>query len=533
MDSMFPGPNNQNDDVFSDALPHCPFYHCSGTVDNSPESSASASILCDPDPPSPSPATTIRRRSARRQSPVRETTKTGSDGNWTTVRGTNLRSNRNLGTPKENENFTEKCDSNQEKLRPSPSPRVATEEGNEESTLTTAENDYGATDSADSTVELGNATSNLLDYVTGLVIRAIVLQINIFVVLIKCPMWFALHAFMFSVDPFGTIRKGKGFVMEILGRVWCGVCGCIGDSSQGWFKDHKSFWNVAFRCGWGFLWSIYVCCILVALLVSSLVVSGFVVKSLVEKPFQMRQVLNFDYTKQSPVAFVPLMSCAGVGAGQVSGNGIAVREWTGRRVIPAKQKVQLSVSLDVPESEYNTNLGIFQIRFNPENDDIRVDLLSADGKTIWSSSQPCMLKFVSDPIRLIMTFLKVVPLVTGYISETQTLNVKMRGFVEGDVPTSCLKITLEHRAEYPPGAGIPQIYDSSVIIESELPLFKRIIWHWKMSIFVWITMMAFIMELLFVLACCLPIIIPRTRQRSGSARVTGTQNNLQAPSSGD
>lgn len=155
--------------------------------------------------------------------------------------------------------------------------------------------------------------------------------------------------------------------------------------------------------------------------------------------------------------------------------------------------------------------------------------MSSDGKTIWSSNQPCMLKFTSEPIRLITTFLKIVPLVTGYISETQTLNVKMRGFVEGDVPTSCLKVTLEQRAEYSPGAGIPQMYyDSSVVIESELPLFKRIIWHWKICIFAWITMMAFMMELLFVLVCYLPIIIPRTTQRSGSARGTGTQNNLQA-----
>jgi len=132
-----------------------------------------------------------------------------------------------------------------------------------------------------------------------------------------------------------------------------------------------------------------------------------------------------------------------------------------------------------------------------------------------------MLKFISEPIRLMMTFLKIVPLVTGFVSETQTLNVNLRGFVEGNVPTSCLKVTLEHRAEYPPGAGIPQIYDSSVIIESELPLIKRILWRWKLGIFLWIAMMAFMMELLFVLVCCLPIIIPRTRQGSDSARVTG------------
>lgn len=186
-------------------------------------------------------------------------------------------------------------------------------------------------------------------------------QINVFFVLVKCPMWFMVHAFMFFMDPFGAIRKGKGLLVDILGRVLCGVCGCIGSSAQGWLKEHKSLWNVAFRCGWGLLWSVYVCCILFALLVSSLVVSGFLVKSLVEKPFQMSQGFNFDYTKQSPVALVPLMSCDNVGGGLDSEKNVAVGKWMGRRVIPANQKVQVTVSLVLPESEYNTNLGIFQV----------------------------------------------------------------------------------------------------------------------------------------------------------------------------
>ncbi|QCD84513.1 seipin-2-like [Vigna unguiculata] len=512
MDSSFQGPNHQNDDVFLDALPHCPFNHCPATADTSPESSAEASILSDLNPPSPTPATTVRRRPTRRHSPARESKKNGSDDSSPTVPGASLWSDRNLETPKENEDSPEKCDSNQKKLRSSPSPSVASEEGNEESTLTSAENDDRATDSADSAVEIGNSPINLLDYVTGLVIRAIVFQINAFFVLVKCPVWLTVHAFMFFIDPFGAIRMGKGLLVDILGRVLCGVCGCIGSSAQGWLKEHKSLWNVAFRCGWGLLWSVYVCCILCALLVCSLVVSGILVKSLVEKPFQMSQGFNFDYTKQSPFALVPVMSCDNVGMGHDSGTNVAVGKRMGRRVIPANQKVEVTVSLVVPESEYNTNLGIFQIK---------VDFLSFDGKTIWTANQPCMLKFISEPIRLMMTFLKIVPLVTGFVSETQTLNVNLRGFVEGNVPTSCLKVTLEHRAEYPPGAGIPQIYDSSVIIESELPLIKRILWRWKLGIFLWIAMMAFMMELLFVLVCCLPIIIPRTRQGSDSARVTG------------
>ncbi|KAF7840365.1 seipin-2 [Senna tora] len=194
----------------------------------------------------------------------------------------------------------------------------------------------------------------------------------------------------------------------------------------------------------------------------------------------------------------------------------------GERIVPARHKVQVTVSLLVPESEYNRNLGIFQVR---------VDFLSTNGKTIARFSQPYMLRFRSEPIRLALTFLKLAPVITGYISETQTLNVKMRGFIEKEnVPTSCLRVTLEQRAEYRSGAGIPEVYDAYLVLESELPFLKRIIWQWKMSIFVWITMVAFIFEVIFVLLCCRPIILPRIRRRGASVNSATTQNNLQAPS---
>ncbi|CAL5214232.1 unnamed protein product [Lathyrus oleraceus] len=506
---------SQYDDVFFDAFHQCPFNHCSGTTHhNMPESSPSSLGQCDPDPPSSPSSTKLRRRLIPRRSLDKESPDTVSCANSNNSATTK---SQNPAVLKEGENFYEEG-----KFHLSPSPSGVIEEDIvEESTLTTAIHDESVGDSADSMGEVNDLSSNLLDYATGLVIRVIMFQIRVFVMLIKSPVSFMFHTWMFCVDPFGTMRKGKVFYLWVLGRVWSSVCEFIGPSVLRWFNEKKLFWNVAFRCGWGFLWSIYVSCILFALLVSSLVFSGFLVKGLVEKPFQMKQVLNFDYTKQSPVAFVPIISCSGVGGEHSSDeNDIAVDRWVNKRVIPSKQNVQLTVSLLVPESGYNTKLGVFQIR---------VDFLSSNGKIITSSRQPCMLRFRSEPIRLVTTFLKIVPLLTGYISETQTLDAKMNDLVEGDIPTSCLKVTLEQRAEYLPGAGIPQIYDSSIFVESKFPLIKRVLWYWKICFFIWIAMMVFVMELLFVLVCCWPMIIPRTRKRSGSARRTSSQNNLQAP----
>lgn len=147
---------------------------------------------------------------------------------------------------------------------------------------------------------------------------------------------------------------------------------------------------------------------------------------------------------------------------------------------------------------------------------VRVDFLSVDGQTIGSIRRPCMLRFRSEPIRLVQTFFKVVPLVTGYVSEIQTLSLKLKGFVEKEIPTACLKIMIEQRAEFRPGAGIPELYDASLSLVSDLPIFEKVIWKWRKTLFIWISMSMFITELLFALVCCRPLIIPRTRRRDPS-----------------
>lgn len=126
------------------------------------------------------------------------------------------------------------------------------------------------------------------------------------------------------------------------------------------------------------------------------------------------------------------------------------------------------------------------------------------------------MQFRSQPIRLLLTFLKIVPLLTGFYSEAQTLNINIRGLTEGDIPTACLRVIIEQRAEFRAGAGVPEVYAASINLESELPLLNRILWYWKKTIFIWLSMTVFTMELLFALLCCKPLIIPRARLRNGS-----------------
>ncbi|KAJ0046150.1 hypothetical protein Pint_04817 [Pistacia integerrima] len=225
--------------------------------------------------------------------------------------------------------------------------------------------------------------------------------------------------------------------------------------------------------------------------INGFIFGGILMRFLVEKPFQATEILNFDYTKSSPVAFVPIISYPGIDNPSsliVNDNVKAAKDASGP-AIPYCHKLQLTVSLTVPESEYNRKLGVFQVR---------VEFLSANGKVTASSSNPCMLQFRSQPIHFVQTILKSAPLIAGFQSESQILNIKMNEFREGIEPTARLKVILEQRAEYKSGAGIPEIYAASLAVESRLPQLKRIICYWRRTIFVWASFMMFLAELVIV-----------------------------------
>ncbi|XP_074267751.1 seipin-2-like [Silene latifolia] len=348
--------------------------------------------------------------------------------------------------------------------------------------------------------EIDDGQFRLLGFITELLIKSIGFQFNLLIILLRFPFSALYYGLMIYMNPFYVIGLGRSYLIKRL----IGLC----------FKDHKSWINIGFQIGWGLLWCCYVCSVLVSMLVLAFVVGGLMMRLyVVEEPFQLKQPLNFDYTKSKPQALVSITSCRsdeyGEKVNEVSVGG------SGRVILP-NHKLQATVTLVVPESDYNRNLGIFQVR---------VDFLSENGKSLASISHPCMLGFRSEPLRLFLTFFKIIPLVAGYVSETQTLTLKFRGYTESLVPTGCLKVAIEQRAEFGTGGGIPEVYDAFIHVESELGFLKRILWSWRKTIFVWLSMMLFVLELLFTVLCCTPLILPRARRRtSGNA----TQNDSPA-----
>lgn len=210
--------------------------------------------------------------------------------------------------------------------------------------------------------------SNILVFLADLVIKAIAFQGNLLISFINLTMKFFLFpirtvysTYTLVMDPFRVVRCGKQFLLQKTCRLFSYVFGNAASFVSEWFKEHKSVWRFGLKCGWGFLWSVYVAVVLVGLLVLAFITGGVLVSYSVEEPIKMVESLNFDYTEKSPVAFVPIIGCQGVN-GQIDFRGeVDVGKVDGVHVIPPKHKLQATVKLTLPESDYNRNLGVFQV----------------------------------------------------------------------------------------------------------------------------------------------------------------------------
>lgn len=358
-----PSRTDQDDDedvivvLFFDAADEFPFYDCSDSFSDESEPSMSSS---DPEPSpesSSSKANLRRRRPASRRVSDKESNGTSFDSSTISELGAFVDGKLNFGAKRYELYPNSKQNGEESEL----TQRVASDHEDEEHSTVTTVNEVPGRDSIDSASELDDSSFSLLVFVAGLVIKAIGFQINLFITFVTFPIWGFYNLFMFVTDPFRTIRRLREYFIGKVVRFIELVCGLISPLVHDWFKDHKAFLKVALRYGWGLLWAFYVCFVLCSLLALSLVISGFLMSYLVDEPIQMKEVLNFDFAKLRPVAYVPIISCADAGCGIDCEDRMEAQKLMGFRVIPSSHKLQVTVSLTVPESEYNRNLGIFQV----------------------------------------------------------------------------------------------------------------------------------------------------------------------------
>ncbi|KAL3624825.1 hypothetical protein CASFOL_031493 [Castilleja foliolosa] len=496
------------DEEFHDALDDFPFHDCIGTFPEPIEPNGVVSISSENPNSSPIdkdiPQPDIRRRRSHLHHKSSAVDPSVNPENYLRERKSKLALKIKDGSNefvKHPVPLEIKCSSEY----PETDSNVENDEKSEEHSTVTNANDNTGEDLAmdeSNPREIEDPNSSFLFTLAGIVVKSVSFQIDLLVKICMFPICSVYYLYMFVLDPFGLLKCCRGYLLHKIKTICKNLYELVSHFTREWLNEHQSIWKLGLKCGWGLLWSSYVCAVLVGLLLSAFVMGWILIKVMVEEPIRITRSLNFDYKEKSPVAYVPIMMGPKLIEDMYLGEKHEIGKDSESRIIPANHKLKVTVSLTLPESEYNQNLGIFQVR---------VDLLGSDGKSLARSRRPCMLQFKSQPIRLALTMLKVAPILTGYASETQNLEIKFRGFTEGEMPTACLSVVIEQRAEFSPGGGVPEIYDASLTLESELSLLKNVFWFWKNTLFVWISMVVFTMEMFFALVCCKAIVIPRIR----------------------
>lgn len=342
---------------FHDALDDFEFFDCCETFYDPIESNGDESIS-DPgrnlslEEKSPPPAVLRRRRSRSNKKPFGADWTESAKLSLSESMDEHLRERKVLHTRNHKEYENGLDDSNVVSQN--------NEMSEEKSTVTDAnavacddESNLGGSD---------ESNSGLLFTLAGIVIKPISFQIHLIVKIFMFTIRLAYYSYMIVFNPLGLLMLFRGYFIQKIKKIWNLVFGIVSEYVYEWLKEQRAFWKLGLKCGWGLLWSAYVCSVLVGLLVSAFLMGGILIKVVVEEPIRMTRSLNFDYSEKSPEAFVPIMSNVKMNRDVMHlVEKPEILKADGSRVVPRDHGVQVTVSLTVPESEYNQHLGIFQV----------------------------------------------------------------------------------------------------------------------------------------------------------------------------
>lgn len=199
---------------------------------------------------------------------------------------------------------------------------------------------------------------NFITFFAVFLIKSLGFQINVLSTFLRIPLYLSYFWFTIMMFPFQTLKYIRSYLMKQASRRWEALISSVSSFVFARINVPKSVMKMAVKISRAFLCSIYVYCVLMGLLVSGFVTGILLMKGIVEEPVQATRTLNFDYANASPVAFVPMMS-------HDSPSGFVPADENAKssevRPIPYNHNLQLTVSLTMPESEYNRNLGVFQV----------------------------------------------------------------------------------------------------------------------------------------------------------------------------
>ncbi|OAY78908.1 hypothetical protein ACMD2_07825 [Ananas comosus] len=218
---------------------------------------------------------------------------------------------------------------------------------------------------------------------------------------------------------------------------------------------------------------------LIGVMVVAVLLSLSLVKLLIDEPVHVRQTLYFDYTQPHP-------------------NTVIALGGPKTRMVPTRHTTHVLLNMLMPESNHNHKIGIFQA----------TEAIASNGDVIEASSQPCMLRYRSLPVRLMRTMLMGVPLLAGVSSETQKITMEILRYKERQPKTELIRVSLRPRAGT---TDLPQLYEADIVIRTQLPWGKEFMYNWRWTFYVWTSFYMYIVLLIVLICCYKPSIFPTVR----------------------
>lgn len=172
------------------------------------------------------------------------------------------------------------------------------------------------------------------------------------------------------------------------------------------------------------------------------------------------------------------------------------------RIFPIlKKKLQLYLTLEITIRKRYFHIWISNSTFTYQ---LSAELISTNGNIIASSSQPCMLRFRSTPVRFTRTVLTSVPLLLGISTESQKLTFPILKHKEENYQRSgAIQVTIIPRVGT---LALPELYEAHILINSKLPKTKELLRRWRWTCFLWTSLYLYLMFLVIFVFFWKPVV---------------------------
>jgi len=172
-------------------------------------------------------------------------------------------------------------------------------------------------------------------------------------------------------------------------------------------------------------------------------------------------------------------------------------------ILLSGQRYFFELSLTLPESEINKQLGVFMVN---------VRLKSADRTLLATSKQHSMLPYESTLVSLFRKTMLILPLASGLLSETRTITLlSFDHYIDANnkKPMSMVEVSLgiANPAAFPSTLQTIQIHSAEIRYGKEMNAIQTILRNWKYSCAFWGS------TILFLIYTCITLSILHRRAR--------------------